>query len=246
MDEIGAHLLGAFSAAYRSTVVARLAAAGITPPRGFDGSLDRGGEWLRDELGSLLDLPYSEQQRSPLEVFQEAMRFPNEALAAAGVDPPERDATAAAALPGDRYHLAPASSQELGEEAWTAHMAWGAAKARAVSRPKVGLLSGDLMDRSRVEAAAGATGYEVAAWDDAAAVVTAGRDRLPAVAFVDLGHSDSDAVIRMLAEQRVRVIGFGPHVDEFALVRARALGAAEALPRSRFFKSIPDLLPALA
>jgi hypothetical protein len=245
MDEIAAAVHDAFLAAYRPAVTARLAAAGITPPEGFDESLEEGRAWLHNELRGLLSLPFAEQHRSPLEVFQEAMRFPNEALAAAGVDPPERDATAAAALPGDRYDLAPASSQELGEEAWTAHLAWGAAKARAMSRPTVGLLSADLMDRSRVESAAGAAGYAVAAWGDAAAVAAAGRDRLPSVAFVDLVHPESDEVIRMLVEHRVRTVVFGPHVDDFALLRAKALGAADALPRSRFFRSIPNLLPAV-
>jgi len=39
------------------------------------------------------------------------------------------------------------------------------------------------------------------------------------------------------------VVAFGPHVDDLALVRAGALGADRALPRSRFFKGIADLLP---
>jgi hypothetical protein len=39
------------------------------------------------------------------------------------------------------------------------------------------------------------------------------------------------------------VIGFGPHVDEFAMVRARSLGATAALARSRFFRDLAELLP---
>ena len=36
----------------------------------------------------------------------------------------------------------------------------------------------------------------------------------------------------------------GPHVDEEALERARAAGAAEALPRSRFFTRLASMFKA--
>ena len=71
---------------------------------------------FRTELGSLLRLPFREQRRSPLEVFQEAMRFPTAALDAAGTPPVSRDPAQETALPGDHHDLAPASSQALGEE----------------------------------------------------------------------------------------------------------------------------------
>jgi hypothetical protein len=37
---------------------------------------------------------------------------------------------------------------------------------------------------------------------------------------------------------------FGPYVDEEALERARAAGAAEALPRSRFFTRLTSMFEA--
>ncbi len=245
MDDIAAALHSALLAAFRRTVAARMAAAGIPEPDRFDDALAAGETWLDGALRAVLERPFPEQRRSPLEVFQEAMRFPTEALETAGVEPPERDAAAAAALPGDRYDLAPASSQDLGEEAWRAHLAWGAAKARAMSRPAVGLLSSNLMDRTRVEAAASAAGYSVLVWRDGSAVGGEQGARLPAVAFVDLAHEDADDVIRTLAGRGVRAIGYGPHVDDFAMVRARSLGAADALARSQFFRTIGDLLPDL-
>lgn len=64
--------------------------------------------------------------------FQQAMSFPTAALTAAGTTPPSRDPVAVNALPGDRFDLAPASSRDLGEEVWRAHIAWGMAKARQV------------------------------------------------------------------------------------------------------------------
>ena len=84
----------------------------------------------------------------------------------------------------------------------------------------------DLADRSRIEAA------------------------IPDVTFVkslaDL--PPADVVILDLARvgelptiEAPRVIGFGPHVDDAMLERARAAGI-EAIPRSRFFRGIAGLL----
>jgi hypothetical protein len=229
----------AFVAAYRPHVVRRLAEHGIDPPEALDAALEDGERWLAVKLSELLGHPYSAQRRGPLEVFQEAMRFPTDALASSGVAAQQRDPAAAAALPGDRYDLAPASSQDLGEEAWRAHLAWGAAKAGAIARPAVGVLSSDLMDSARIEEAADASGYRVVVWRSPPEI----GERRPAVAFIDLSHPDADEAIGSLAAAGVRVYGFGPHVDDFAMVRARSLGAVDALARSRFFRSIPDLLP---
>lgn len=84
------------------------------------------------ELTALLARPFSQQPRGPLEVVQEAMRFPTSSLQQAGVPPADRDEVAVNALPGDVYDLAPASSRDLGEEAWVAHLRWGARKAQAL------------------------------------------------------------------------------------------------------------------
>jgi hypothetical protein len=242
MDAIAAGVRDAFVAAYPGYVRGRVGALHPEAVPGVDDAVASGARWLSDQLSVLLAAPFREQQRSPLEVFQEAMRFPTEALERAGVPAPDRDGTARRALPGDRYDLAPASSQDLGEEAWRAHLAWGAAKARALARPLVGLLSGDIMDRTRVESAADAAGYTVVSWADGTAVGAAGG-RMPPAAFVDLEHPDADEVIRFLAGRGARVTAFGPHVDDFAMLRAQMLGAADAMPRSRFFRVIRDLLP---
>ena len=228
-----------------------------------DDTLERGERWLDQELASLLVLPFSEQRRSPLEVFQEAMKFVNDDLAAQGVVPPKRDDAARRALPGDRYDLAPASSQALGSGVWEAHLAWGAAKAAdavarsqpadaavddpavngprdADARPRIGLLGTDLMDRTRIESIAAASGYAMATWrrvhDIESDVV---------VALVDLNHSGADDAVRQLSASGVRVVAFGPHVDDFAMARAGSLGADEVLARSVFFKRLPKLLPAI-
>ncbi len=232
-------LQAALVAAYGPYLRRMLAERGLTAP-GLDAAVEEGRAWLDESLGALLSLPFRGQPRGPLEVFQEAIRFPTAALAAAGVEPPLRDEAARTALPGDLYDLAPPSSQDLGEDVWGAHLAWGAAKAGAF-RPTVGLLSIDLMDRSKIEPIVASAGFGLTVWRGKQDLA-AGFDR-PAVAFADLAHPDADAVIRILADAGVRVIGFGPHVDDLAMVRARALGAADAVPRSVFFRSVDRLLP---
>lgn len=122
-------LVDAFVEAYPRYVVRRCDALGVPVPTD---AVTEGGAWLRESLTELFRLPFAEQRRGPLELFQEAMRFPTAALEASGVEPVKRFEVAQTALPGDLYDLAPASSQDLGENAWHAHLRWGAAKARAL------------------------------------------------------------------------------------------------------------------
>lgn len=130
---IGERLARAMVAAYPGYVDARLAERRIAASPELDEALVRGQVWLARELGALVALPFRFQRRSPLEVFQEALGFPTEALAAAGVLPVPRDQVVANALPGDLFDLAPASSQQIGPEIWEAHLVWGAAKAAALA-----------------------------------------------------------------------------------------------------------------
>src|SRR5690606_19282431 len=43
---------------------------------GLSEAIEEGRTWLEDRLVRLLSIAFSEQRRGPLEVFQEAMRFP--------------------------------------------------------------------------------------------------------------------------------------------------------------------------
>ena len=122
----------AFVAAYRPHVERRLAERGLEVDDTMDAAIDAGVTWLRDALHELLALPFERQPRGPLEVFQEAMAHPTSVLVDAGVEAPARDAVAVNALPGDVHNLAPASSRDLGEAVWHAHLRWGAAKAAAL------------------------------------------------------------------------------------------------------------------
>lgn len=226
-------------------------------------TLERGERWLDRELATLLVLPFAEQRRSPLEVFQEAMKFVNEDLADQGVVPPKRDAAAERALPGDVYDLAPASSQALGGGVWEAHLAWGAAKAadaiaksqkeapaiaasvegglpEADARPRIGLLGTDLMDRTKIESIAAASGYALTIWRRVHDI-----DADVVLALIDLNHAGADDAVRQLSQTEIRIVAFGPHVDDFAMARAGSLGADEVLARSVFFKRLPKLMPSI-
>lgn len=129
IPEISQRLLAALVAAYPEQVWSRLPER----PPGIEQAVRSGQEWLQATLTELLSLPFAEQRRGPLEVFQEAMRFPTERLRSAGVEPAARDPVSVSALPGDVYDLAPASTRDLGEEVWQIHLAWGAAKAAAIT-----------------------------------------------------------------------------------------------------------------
>ena len=202
-------------------------------------ALAAGSAWLDSTLGELLRQPYRAQRRGPLEVFQEAMRHPTEAIARLGIEPSPRDPVAEAVLPGDLYDLAPPSSRELGEHVWEMHLRWGAAKAAALARPpvQVGYFGANLMDRSKIEAATRAAGLELVVARTADEL-----DAMPNTVFVDLAADGADDALRALGSNR-RVVAFGPHVDDMAMVRARTLGASDAVPRSRFFRDIAGYLP---
>lgn len=93
----------------------------------------------------------------------------------------------------------------------------------------IAVVSRDLMDRSRIVAAVEATGGSVAPPGEADLVLA------------DLRCTTPDQVRGWSVSARVVV--FGPHVEEAALA-AMAGAGAEALPRSRFFRVLPELLGA--
>ena len=133
MDATAAELVTALVDAFPAYVRGRVSRAGLGVPPGFEAAVAEGRHRLAEALEDLLERPFAGQDRGPLELFQEALRFPTAALAEAGHPVVRRDEAAVNALPGDLYDLAPASSLDLGEEAWRAHMAWGVAKARAMA-----------------------------------------------------------------------------------------------------------------
>lgn len=134
LPEVSRRLLAALVGVYGPFVQSRL--GDRRQVEGIEQAIEAGREWLESALTQLLEKPFPSQSRGPLELFQEAMKYPTRALAEAGQEPVSRDDVAAAALPGDLYDLAPASTRDLGEEVWTMHLQWGAAKAAAMTSPE--------------------------------------------------------------------------------------------------------------
>lgn len=247
----GAEVRAAFVAAFEPYVRARAEArlAGFVVAAGFseaeaalageslEAAFGRGRTWLAERLGELASEPFAEQRRGPLELFQEAMKFPTGALAAAGVPPPERDEAVVNALPGDLYDLAPATSRDLGEEAWAAHLAWGAAKARALRPPTVGVLSRNLMDKSKLEGALRAAGMRTAP--------VGGGGELPeglSALLADVEHPAAREAVERAAAAGVPCAAFGPHVNKEALAEAEGWGAQQSVPRSAAFRDPAALI----
>lgn len=240
MDTTARRLATSMLSAYSSYVDRRLDELGIARPASLDAALAQGEAWLRASLKDLLARPFDEQRRGPLEVFQEAMRIPTDALAAVGVPVVSRDPGSVAALPGDVYDLAPASSRRLGNDVWEAHLAWGATKAKSFQRPRqVVLLSVNLMDRSRVEPLVERSGAKLVVWAGGKAVAGGVK---PDLGLVDLAAPGALEAIEELVRAGVRVIAFGPHVDRESLRKARQNGAEQVLARSVFFERLGGLL----
>jgi len=244
--------------AFAPYVRARLGERDIEPSDSVATAIEMGATWLDGRLGELFAAAPAAQRSSPLALFQAALAFPTEALERDGVAPVARDEAEVATLPGDRYRLAPASSQDLGEEAWQAHVVWGVAKAKALgARPgpaeaapppsrvatAVALFSADAELRNDVGIVVRGAGFSLAVWRNPGALdagLAAGR---PVMAIVDLDHRTSDEALRALKQAGVPAIAVGSAVDDVVTARTRSLGAGEVLSRGRLQDRLPALLP---
>jgi hypothetical protein len=92
----------------------------------------------------------------------------------------------------------------------------------------------DLLDRSRVSSAHPDAVF-VADLDELVARASAGD-----VVVVDLGRPGVLDRLGGLVGSGARVVGFASHVDTRLIDAATAAGC-EVLPRSRFFRDLPDL-----
>ncbi len=199
-----------------------------------DPVLDRLIDEIEGRLTEWSALPAQGQRRTPLEIVRTAF---------------------GAEVPAE---LVPVTSRDLGEQAWRAHVAWGMARAEVIaglvpasnsadSAPAQGVLvatvSTNVMDRTRIAETVESLGARNVVWRNPGAVAEGLDSSSPAVAFVDLEHAAAHDVIRTLVAAGVRTVAYGPHVDDHALAAARALGASEVMPRSRFFRSIESLVP---
>jgi len=100
----------------------------------------------------------------------------------------------------------------------------------------------DLMDRSKVSAAAKAAGESVRFVNQAPRLVAAVEEDSPDLVLVDLGRPGAVDAVRELAGAGARVVGFGSHVDRDLLAEAGDAGCEEVLARSQFFRDLARVL----
>lgn len=230
-----ADLQSAFVNAYEPHVRGRIADLGISVTGPLSEAIEHGRVWLESALGELSGMAFDQQRRGPLELFQEAMRFPTGVLVESGAKPVDRDQIVANALPGDQFGLAPATSHDLGEVAWRAHLTWGAAKAAAMQGPgRVGLLTRNLMDSSKLDAALQQAGFERVAIRPGD--IHGEFPELLDVAIVDLEHPSAMDAVAATVERGIECIAYGPHGDTEAFAEAIRMGAGTAIPRSRVLR----------
>jgi hypothetical protein len=99
----------------------------------------------------------------------------------------------------------------------------------------------DLMDRSKITAAAGREVVFVPSPPD---LPGGARVSGVGVVVVDLSRPGVLEVLAEVASTGVRLIGFGSHVDRELLDAAGRAGCTEVMARSAFFHRLPELLAA--
>ena len=85
----------------------------------------------------------------------------------------------------------------------------------------------DLMDRSRLATALSDVEFATEVDDEIGAAD---------VVVVDLARYATAVRSLRLAAPDTRIVGYGPHVDDELMARARSDGADVVIPRSRFFR----------
>ena len=93
----------------------------------------------------------------------------------------------------------------------------------------------DLMDRSKIAAAV--PGCRFVARPEALVGLADAE-----VILVDLSKRGVVDVLSDITAGDARVIAFGSHIDRALLAAAEAAGCREVLPRSQFFRNLPELL----
>jgi hypothetical protein len=226
----------AFVAAYPRYVAEVLTERGIEIEAVIADGIVIGTGVLDGLLASLEALTPGLAERSPLELFREALRPVDHALGVAGVEPPSVDGYKREMLPWDRYAMSPGSSQQLGSEANEAHLRWGLSKAEAfAAQPRAGLRCLDA-DAPRLLSQLDALGYRVLRLPSAESV---------SIGLVDIDGGDSDPVISGLAAAGVLTIAFGVDPDDIDQIRFKALGATVVVPKQSLLKDLAPHIPAI-
>jgi len=182
-----------------------------------------------------------DQRSSPLELFREALRPIDRALALLGVPVPKAGTGARTLAPWDRYALAPGSSKVLGEAAHEAHLRWGLAKAVEVAAfvdstagPSLGIFSSQ-SDRALIVGQAESASYRT---------VVLPSDTAVSVAVVSADERGANEIVRSVSGHS-RVIVYGDAIDDMDQIRFMSLGASSTVRRDSVLVDLAALLPPL-
>ena len=222
---------------YPRYVARTLEGRGITVDDVIADAVVEGVSVLDGLLTTFDHTPLVEQRTSPLELFREALRPVDHALAVVGV-PAGAPGGRPASLAWDRYDLAPGSSQMLGPDVHDAHMRWAITKAKAIApmvqRPTAQILVQD-SDRERVAAIVERLGYQLS---EPGSVLVVDADLPEATdaiaAAVSSGHPPH------------RIVAYGRTLDDLRTMAVGASGAHVVVDAERFFGSPEEFLPVLA
>lgn len=199
------------------------------------------------ELAAELERPFVEQRRTPLELFGVALGSLTEVLAAAGVAAPVDGRETS----GDPYLLMPGSSAALGDAVQAAHVAWGAAKATALTRvdprgpqrPTVVVFTMDRVARQQLCEAAEKAGYVCDGPRNPSGVAGAVATDTVKLAFVDLAHRAArDAVARLTAADIPTTV-FAANIDDLTETGLLAAGVVSVVERDRLLSEPGEHFP---
>jgi len=109
------------------------------------------------------------------------------------------------------------------------------------------LLCRDLIFTTKVRGTAEALSYRILVASDQSLVMSLIERWHPRVVFVDLTAGEVAAPGALIAYQKLAgpdawFVAFGPHVEEDALVAAKAAGCQVVMPRSKFSAELPELM----
>ncbi len=216
---------------------------------------------LAASLRALATQSPHEQVKSPLELVRDATMTVTRALLESGAPTPVRDEWAQDVHPEDIYGLYPASSRDLGEEAWQLHLAWGIDKARLVAgmvptqdpetpppssttpaMPTVSLFGFDADSRAKLGELLRVRGYRSLIWRNPAALESGLVDS-PVLVLVDLTHASAHEAITRLSGNGDRVVAVQDRANDLTIAGILALGADDVLDLARLVRDIDRVLP---
>lgn len=234
MEDVSVDLRSALVLAYPTYVATVLHDLGIEVDEMIADAIVEGVAVLDGLLATFVLLPPDRQRHSPLELFSEALRPVDRALALSGLPLQVHNSPVPA---WDRYGLSPGSSQILGPDAHDAHLKWGVAKAAAMAAnvflPSLCVICGP-DDRDVIEVAAVSAGYRPVGPENA---------DIARVVLVDASIPDANDIIGKAADSGKYVVAFKAGIDDFDQVALRGLGADRAVDRNALLADFSSYVP---